>query len=429
MPEPPVVIERRRIVLATSLDDNVVEEYLRPPSTSTMGNIQWNQSLPPALSTFPNDGVTQKEEVNPTDSFVPDDTVSPVVGDQSADALIDAALLQIVRAQDGFTSRYDRALRIFQLANSGEDMANPVALTIRDAVHFMVERVSSLVIAVDGAPPDELPEGHLMITLSFTKSELLFVCVKTHPYFCHFPINLGEMEGTYIGALTHDAVILGVLSWLVEKRSDVVKRRFHCMPAFEVSVQDNHNLFNEVFPVIGDQSADALIDAPLLQIVRGQDGFTSRYDRALRIFQLASSREDMANLVALIIRDAVRSMVERVSRLVIAVDGAPPDELPEGHLVNNLCFTKSELLFVSIRTDPYFCHFPIILGELEGTYIGALIHDAVIVGVLSWLVEKRSDVAKRRFHHMPVFEFSVQDNPTRTWYGYVAQAWANIFSY
>ena len=175
--------------------------------------------------------------MNPTDSFIPDDTVNSVEGtfrlgvdgaidDQSTDALIDAALLQIVGAKDGFTSRYDRALRIFQLASSQEDMANPVALTIRDAIRFMVDRVSSLVVAVDGAPPDELPEGHLANSLSFTESELLFVSVKAYPYICHFSINLGEMEGTYIGALTRDALIVGVLSWLVEKRSDVAKRSF-----------------------------------------------------------------------------------------------------------------------------------------------------------------------------------------------------------
>lgn len=286
-PEPPEVIERRRVVFATSPDDDVMEGYLRPPST---GNTQRNQSLPLALSTFAN-GVAQQEGVHPTDSFIPDDNANsvegtfrlgvdgakpgypipiiqprpkaarstnslkskvgenagvmfdeffPVIGDQSADALIDAALLQVMRGQDGFTSRYDRALRIFQLASSQEDMTNPVALTIRDAVHFMVERVSSVVIAVDGAPPDELPEGHLVNHLSFTESELLFVFVKAHPYFCHFSIDLGEMEGTYIGALTHDAVIVGVLSWLVEKRSDVAKRRFHRMPVFEFSVRVNH---------------------------------------------------------------------------------------------------------------------------------------------------------------------------------------------
>ena len=307
-PEPPEVIERGRIVFATSPDDDVVEGYLRPPSTSTAGNIQRTQSFHLTSSSLAH-GVTQQEEVNPRDSFIPDDTVNsvegtfrlgtkpsdpipsfetgapqglplassattengviqpppraarstnssklklgenaevmfedifPVIGDQSADALIDAVLLQIMRGQDGFTSRYDRALRIFQLASSQEDMANPVALTIRDAVRFMVDRVSSLVIAVDGAPPDELPKGHLVNHLRFTESELLFVSIKAHPYFCHFSINLGEMEGTYIGALTHDAVIVGVLSWLVEKRSDVAKRRFPRMPVFEFSAQVNH---------------------------------------------------------------------------------------------------------------------------------------------------------------------------------------------
>ena len=139
-------------------------------------------------------------------------------------------------------------------------------------------------------------------------------------------------------------------------------------------------MFDKFFPVIGDQSADTLLDAALLQIMRGQDGFTSRYDRALRIFQLASSQEDTENLVAPIIKDAVRFMVDRVSSLVIAVEGAP-DELPKGDLVNNLSFTESELLFVSVKAHPYFCHFSINLGEIEGTYIGAITHDAVIVGV------------------------------------------------
>ena len=46
MPEPPEVIERGRIVFGTSPDDDVVEEYLRPPSTSTTGNTQPDQSLP-----------------------------------------------------------------------------------------------------------------------------------------------------------------------------------------------------------------------------------------------------------------------------------------------------------------------------------------------------------------------------------------------